>query len=126
MVASTMQHLTKLNKTAALRDSKGDIDLTDNDINVSDLGDALDQTHEAARAPSPDTPEPPFPAGSEDTASPAQTRRNTLICQRQPGNPAPPIENPGPAHSTITKTEGKTRRHKIKEPDVFRGERSKL
>ena len=105
------------------RDSEGDIDLTDNDINVSDLGDALDQTQEPARAPSPDTPEPPSPTESEDTASPAQTRRNTMSLQGQPSGSAPPANNPGPAQPTI---EGNTRRPKIKEPDVFRGERAKL
>ena len=59
---------------ATPHDSEVDIDLTDNNINVSDLGDALDQIQEPARAPSPDTPEPPSPAGSKDTAFPAQTR----------------------------------------------------
>ena len=44
----------------------------------------------------------------------------------QPGNPVPPTDNSGPAQSTITTTEGNTRRPKIKEPDMFRGERSKL
>ena len=123
MVASPTQHLTKQNKTAALRDNEGDIDLTDNDINVSDLGDALDQLQEPARAPSPDTPEPPSPAGSEDTASPAQTRRNTMSRQGQPSGSAPPADNTVPVQPTI---EGNTRRPKIKESDVFRGERSKL
>ena len=92
---------------AAPRDNEGDIDLTDNDINVLDLGDALDQTQEPARAPSPDTPEPPSSAVSEDTASAAQTRRNTMNRQGQPSGSVPPAENPGPAQPTI---EGNTRR----------------
>ena len=87
------------------------------------MGDALDQTQEPTRAPSPDTPEPPSPAGSEDTASPAQTRRNTMSRQGKPSGAAPPADNPGPAQPTI---EGNTRRPNIKEPDVFRGERAKL
>ena len=108
---------------AAPRDSERDIDLTDNDINGSDLGDALDQTQELARGPSPDTPEPPSPAGSEDTASPAQIRRNTMSRQGQPSGSGPPADNPGPAQPAI---EGNARRPKIKEPDVFRGEIAKL
>ena len=104
-------------------DHEGDIDLTDNDINVSDLGDALDQPQEPARALSPDTPEPPSPVGTEDTASPAQTRRNIISRQGQPSGPAPPADNTGPAQPII---EGNMRRPKINEPDVFRGERSKL
>ena len=43
--------------------------------------------------------------------------------QGQPSGSAPPADNPGPAQTTI---EGNTRRPKIKEPDVFRGERAKL
>ena len=104
----------------APRDSEGDIDLTDNDIKVSDLGDALDQTQEPARAPSTDTPEPVSPAGSEDTASPAQTTRKTMSRQGQPRNSAPPADNTVPTQPTI---EGNTRKPKIKEPDVFRGKR---
>ena len=46
--------------------------------------------------------------------------------QGQPGGPAPPTDNPGPAQSTIITTEGNNRRPKIKEPDDFKGERSKL
>ena len=43
--------------------------------------------------------------------------------QGQPSGSAPPADNPGPAQPTI---EGNMRRPKIKEPDVFRGERVKL
>ena len=84
---------------AAPRDSEGDIDLADNEIYVSHLGDPLDQIQEPTRALSPDTPEPPSPAGFEDTAPPAQTRRNTMSRQGQPGGPAPPTDNPGPAQT---------------------------
>ena len=87
------------------------------------MGDALGQTREPARAPRPHTPEPPSPVGSGDTASPAQTRRNTMSRQGQPSFSAPPADNPGPAQTRI---EGNTRRPKIKEPDVFSGERAKL
>ena len=43
--------------------------------------------------------------------------------QGQPSGSVPPADKPGPAQPTI---EGKMRRPKIKEPDVFRGERAKL
>ena len=43
--------------------------------------------------------------------------------QGQPSGSAPPENNPGPAQPTI---EENTRRPKIKEPDVLRGERAKL
>ena len=60
------------------RDNEGDIDLTDNDLNVSGLGEALEQPERSIRAPSPDTPEPASPAATEETASTANTRRNTM------------------------------------------------
>ena len=44
----------------------------------------------------------------------------------QTGGLAPPTDTPGQAQPTITTVEGNTRRPKIKESDVFRGERSKL
>ena len=49
-----------------------------------------------------------------------------MSLQGQPSRPAPQTENPEPAQSMITTTERNTTRPKIKEPDVFRGERSKL
>ena len=110
---------------AAPQDSEGDIDLTDNDISVSELGDALDQ--ERSRAPSPDTPEPPSPTGTEEAASPAYNRRNTMSLQGGPNTPA--LANPGPvplAQPATVLPGDAQRRPKIKEPDVFRGERSKL
>ena len=46
--------------------------------------------------------------------------------QGQPSCPASPTDNPGQAQPTKTTVEGNKRRPKIKEPDVFKGERSKL
>ena len=109
----------------APRDNKGDINLSDNDISVSELEDALDQ--ERSRAPSPDIPEPPSPAETEETASPAQTRRNTMNTQGGPVNSA--SANPGnapPPQPSTARVGEISRRPKIKELDVFRVERSKL
>ena len=110
---------------AALRDSERDIDLTDNGINVSELGDTIDE--EPSSVASPDLPEPPSPAGTEETASPTYTRRNTMSFQGGPSTPAP--ANPGavPPPQPATASPGDTpRRPKIKEREVFSGERSKL
>ena len=60
------------------RDNEGDIDLTDNNLNVSGLGEALEQAERSTRAPSPDTPEPASLAATEETASPVNTRRNMM------------------------------------------------
>ena len=46
--------------------------------------------------------------------------------QGQPSGLAPATDNPGLAQPTITTIEGNMRRPKIKEPDVFKGERFKL
>ena len=43
--------------------------------------------------------------------------------QGQPSGSAPPADNPVPDQPTI---KGNTGRPKVKQPDVFRGERSKL
>ena len=68
----------KYDNTALPRDNEADIDLTDNDLNVSALGEALEQAEKSTRAPCPDTPEPALPAATEETASPVNTRRHTM------------------------------------------------
>ena len=78
-------------------------------------------------ASSPDTPEPPSPAISQDTTSPEYSKRNTMSTCGGPSHPAQvkpgPAQPPQPATATIG--DG-SRKPKIKEPDVFRGERSNL
>lgn len=85
----------------------------------------LDQ--EPSSAPTPDTPEPPSLAGTEETASPAQPRRIILHRQGRPVNPAP--ANPEPPllpQPTVAPAGYTPRRPKVKEPDVFIDARSKL
>ena len=100
------------------RDNKRDIDLTDTDLNVSGLGEALEQAERSTRAPSPDTPEPASPAATEETAFSVNTRRNTMSLRDGASNTgqAEPVPNPTTQREDAKKL-------KLKEPDVFRGER---
>ena len=111
----------KLDNTTLSRDNEGDIDLTDNDLNVSGLGEALQQAERSARAPSPDTPDPASPAATEETASPVNTRRNTMSLRAGASNTG----QSEPVPSPTTQGDG-AKKLKLKEPDVFRGERPKL
>ena len=81
----------------------------------------MEQAERSTRAPSPDTPEPASPAATEETASPVNTRRNTMSLRdgastRGQGEPGP---NP-------TTQREDTKKLKLKVPEVFRGERPKL
>ena len=131
MVASHPQHLTT-DKTALQQDNEGDIDLTDNDITVSELGNALDQTLGESRPASPTTPEPASLALSEETEYPSGTQRNTMTTHQTVEDstsvPAPtmPEITPDQLQQIITSLSGGTRKPKIKEPDTYRGERHKL
>src|SRR6201995_127530 len=115
---------------ALRQDNEGDIDLTDNDITVSELGNALDQTLGETRPASPTTPEPTSPAVSEETEYPSNTRRNTMTTEQPGGSstPAPPMPEitPDQLQQIIQSLSGGTKKPKIKEPDVYRGERHKL
>jgi len=78
------------------------------------------------RAPSPTTPEPPSPIGSEETEEPGRTRRNTMAATAEQGGPTPsettPILSPEQMRQIITSLSGATRKPKAKEPEVYRGE----
>src|ERR1700759_3877910 len=115
---------------ALRQDNEGDIDPTDNDITVSELGKALDHTLGESRPASPTTPEPASPTASEETEYPSGTRRNTMTAP-QPGEsstsaPAMPEITPDQLQQIIQSLSGGTRKPKIKEPDTYRGERHKL
>ena len=112
---------------ALRQDNEGDIDLTDNDITVSEVGNALDQTLGESRLASPTTPKPALPAVSEETEYPSGTRRNTTT-KHQTGEssiPAPtmPEITEDQLEQIIQFLSGGTRKPKIKEPDTYRGER---
>ena len=115
---------------ALRQDNEGDIDLTDNDITISELGNVLDQILGEVRPASPTTPEPASPAVLEETEYLSGTRRNTMTTH-QTGE----CSTPAPAMPEITQDQLQqiiqslsrgTRKPKIKEPDTYRRERHKL
>ena len=63
------------------KDNEG-INLTDNDLTVSELGNTLDQTLGESRPASPTIPELTSPALSEETVYPTGTWRNTMMTHR--------------------------------------------
>ena len=73
------------------QDTEGDINLTNNDITVFELGNVLDQALGESRPASPTTPEPASPAVSEETEYPSGTRRNTMTTHQtgESSTPAP-------------------------------------
>src|ERR1700712_5216549 len=111
--------------------NENDIDTLAENLDISALGEALESALGESRAPSPTTPEPTSPIGSEETADPGRTRRNTMATQGQQGEASAsattnPELDPDQLRQIITALSGGTRSPKAKEPEVYRGERHKL
>ena len=103
------------------QDNEEDIVITDNNLNVLELYEALNQAQRSTRAPSPETPEPASPAETEETVLPVDTRRNTMSLRDGVSNTVQ--EEPRPSSATLVDGAKKL---KLKEPDEFKGERPKL
>ena len=136
MVASTLAAPNKTDKTDLSRDNEGDVDLTDNTITVSELGEALEGP---SRAGSPDTPEPVSPAASEETASSTITTRNTMSLPTNTGEASTaegasqtPVQIAGFTDGQLVEflwVLRETNDHqgpKVKPPPRFGGDRSQL
>src|ERR1700712_2379858 len=111
--------------------NENDIDTLAENLDISALGEALESALGQSRAPSPTTPEPTSPIGSEETADQGRTRRNTMVAQGQQGEAsvlptAAPELNPDQLRQIVTALSGGTRKPKAKEPEVYWGERHKL
>ena len=126
---STPQHLA-IDQDGVTTRQRRRLDFTDNDITVSELGNALDQTLGESRPASPTTPEPVSPAVSEETEYPCGTRRNTMTTHQvgESNTPAPamPAITQDQLQQIIQSLSGGTRKPKVKEPDMYRGKRHKL
>ena len=119
-----------------LRDNEGDIDLTDNDIRVSELANVLEETLGETRPASPTTPEPQSLANSAETEYLSGTRRDTISVQKMgqtPGGsgttdpkPTRPALSPDQLQQIILCLSGGTKKPKIKEPGGYRGEKHKI
>lgn len=133
MVASTR------NTRQLTTDYEGDLDLTENEINLGELSETLSRVaSEQGRPASPTTPDTPSPTGSQSPTTPRPLRTMAAPMSR-----ATSVQGSGnlPANNMIALTqdqfqqllqanqgsqEQKTRRPKVKEPDTFHGERTKL
>jgi len=110
--------------------NENDIDPLAENLNLSSLGEELERALTEERAPSPTTPEPLSPIGSEEIEEQGTTRRNTMAATAEQGGATsaetPPILNPQQMRQMIASLSGGTRKPKAKEPEVYRGERHKL
>ena len=116
-----------------------DIDLTEGEINIDTLGEALEDSLHESRAASPGTPEPTSPAVSEDTEPATITRRNTMSLPTNTEG-ASTAENVPPVSVQVAGfTDGQLveflrvlretnhhQRPKVKPPPGFGGDRSQL
>jgi len=94
------------------------------------LGEGLERALTEERAPSPTTPEPLSPRGSEETEEQERTRRNTMPATADQGGATSPqttpILIPEQMRQIIASLSRGTRKPKAKELEVYRVERHKL
>jgi hypothetical protein len=108
------------------------LDLTEDEINLDDVNEALDNTQGDSGAVSPVTPDPASPAESEDTASPINTRRNTMSGSVPTAPPVPPVQLSGfteeQLQALVALVRGPTVpvRPKVRPPPEYHGERALL
>jgi len=109
---------------------ENDIDPLAENLDVSLLGEGLARALTEERAPSPTTPGPPSPIGSEETEEPGRTRGNTMAATAEQGGATSSdttlILSPEHMRQIIKSLSGGTRKPIAKEPEVYRGERHKL
>jgi len=98
-------------------------------LDLSSLGEGLERALTEERAPSPTTPEPPSPIGSEETEEQGRTRQKTMAAIAEQGGTnsaeTPLSRNPEQMSQMIGSLSGGTRKPKAKEPEVYRGEQHK-
>ncbi len=128
MVASTR------NTRQFTTDFEGDLDLTENEINLGELTETLSRVaSEQGRPASPVTPEPTTPDGSQSPTTPRPTQRHREMASGS--------QQEATTNNMIVLTqeqfqqllgsrreeqEPRTRGPKIKERDTFHGDRTKL
>ena len=128
MVASTR------NTRQITTDFDGDLDLTEDEINLGDLTESLSRiASEQGRPTSPVTPEATSPIGSQSPTTPRPTReqREMASSSQQEATTNNMIvltqeQFQQLLGSRMEGQESRTRGPKIKEPDTFHGDRTKL
>lgn len=128
MVASTR------NTRQFTTDFEEDLDLTENEINLGELNETLSRVaSEQGRPASPVTPEPTSPIGSQSPTTPRPTREHREMAsgsqQEATVNNMIVLTQEQFQQLLDSRGEGQkpqARRPKIKEPDTFHGDRTKL
>jgi len=112
-----------------------EIDLTEGEIDLAGLGEALAESIQYSRTVSPDTDSSQEESDSDETDA-VPTRRNTMASASNPDTKGKETESPLPSNLTpehiqqiigaLTGGAGNIKKPKIKEPSTFHGERDQL
>jgi len=127
-------HATLNDKTVQQHGDQ-ETDLTEGEIDLEGLGEALAESIQHSRAASSTTDSPEEESDSDET-DPVPPRRNTMASTSNPnpdtkGKDVPPLPNLTPEHiqqiiGALTGGGGNTKKPKIKAPSTFHGERDQL
>ena len=130
-----MWHIATPNDRTAQQPVDQEIDLTQIEINLEGLGEALSESIQHSRATSFTTDSSEEGSDSDETDA-VPTRRNTMASTSNPnpdtkGKEVPPLPNLTLEQiqqiiGALTGGAGNTKKPKIKEPSTFHGERDQL
>ena len=130
-----MRHTATPNDRTAQQPVDQEIDLTEGEIDLTGLGEALAESIQQSRTVSSDTDSSQEESDSDETDA-IPTRRNTMASTSNPDTKGKEAEPPLPSNLTpeqiqqiigaLTGGAGNTKKPKIKEPSTFHGERDQL
>ena len=132
-----MPHIAKLNDKTAPQPVDQEIDLTETEIDLEELGAALAESIQHSRAASETTDSSEEGSDSDETDA-VPTRRNTMASTATPNQDTKGKGTDPPLPSNLTPDQiqqiigaltggsGNTKKPKIKEPSTFHGERDQL
>ena len=130
-----MRHTATPNDRTAQQPVYQEIDLSETEIDLAGLGEALAESIQHSRAASVTTESSEEGSDSDETAA-VPTRRNTMASTSNPNRDTkrkdvPPLPNLTPEQiqqiiGALTGGAGNTKKPKIKEPRTFHGERDQL
>jgi len=130
-----LRHIATPNDRTAQQPVDQEIDLTETEIDLGGLGEALAESIQHSRAASSTTDSSEEASDSDETNA-VPTRRNPMASTSNPnldikGKEVPPLPDLTPEQiqqviGALTGGAGNTKKPKIKEPSTFHGERNQL
>jgi len=132
-----LRHIATLNDKTAQQPVDKEIDLTETEIDLEELGEALAESIQHSRAASDTTDSSEEGCDSDETDA-VPTRRNTMASTATPNPDTKGKETDPPLPSNLTPDQiqqiigaltggsGNTKKPKIREPTTFQGERDQL